>query len=215
MQRDVVAVMSDHHQVLSELMDQLLALQSSPTYRLLFDEFTKGTGAMLRSMDLSIIPLLKSQGWKRVSSQLLREHVELKHQLGELLTARFDTPAYAAALKAMALKMRRQQRIAVEQLFPWLETVLDEEQRKRLGTEVQEHLSSLLGDERRDAGEHEAAGVQRSGHGPNAGPLRLDRGPRAGATRWPSCRTPRTRRSWRVRRAGGRLAPRPSWTCKA
>ncbi len=100
-------------------MDQLLALQSSPSYRRLFDEFAKGVGALLRAMDLSVIPLMKIEGWKQVSSQLLREHVELKHQLGELLTTRLDTPAYTAALNTMALKLRRQQRIGVEQLFPW------------------------------------------------------------------------------------------------
>ncbi|WP_292443224.1 hypothetical protein [Methylibium sp.] len=41
--------------------------------------------------------------------------------------------------------------------FPWLGAALDEERRMQLGTEVQAHLSSLLGEDRRDFDESEPA----------------------------------------------------------
>jgi hypothetical protein len=146
MNQDVVAVISDHHTVLDWLIERLGSAGPGPTRRVLFDEFAKALGAHLRAIDETVIPALRAQGWRNVSSSLLVGHVDIKHRLGELITLSVSTPEHDAALAALGLRLQAQRRRETEQLLPLLQVSLGDWQSRELGTEVREHMNRVIGE---------------------------------------------------------------------
>ena len=76
MRQDVVAVISAHHAVLDWLTERVTEGGSGPARRVLFNEFAKALGGHVRAIDEVVIPALRANGWRNVSSCLLVGHAE-------------------------------------------------------------------------------------------------------------------------------------------
>ena len=127
-------------------MERVTEGGSGPARRVLFNEFAKALGGHVRAIDEVVIPALRANGWRNVSSCLLVGHAELKHRLSELLTLRLSSRAHELALFALIAHLQSQQEREARQLLPLLEDTLDDWQRAQLGAEVQDHLSRVIGE---------------------------------------------------------------------
>lgn len=146
MTQDIVTVISDHHTVLGWLRGRVVGAAPGPARRILFDEFTKALGGHLRAIDQVVLPALRLEGWRNVSSGLLVGHVEVKHRLSELLTLPCSSAARERALAELAVQLELQLQREAEQLLPLLASSFDGWQRVYLGAEVEEHLGRVIGD---------------------------------------------------------------------
>lgn len=98
MQHDIVGLLGEDHDRLTELGRSLRACARPNAAFLQFDEFAVLLGAHLSVMKRVVYPALKSVGWKDVSSTLLLGHAKLTQAFAELLTLKKANGAFADAL---------------------------------------------------------------------------------------------------------------------
>lgn len=148
MNKDLIQVMTENHAVLGWLSGRL-RLTRSAGKSLLFNEFARALGAHQTLIDQTVIPALKSCGWRGVSSDVLAGHMALKRGLAELLTLRPGSAGFDEALEGLLQGLAAQCALERDKLLPRLRQLLDAGQRRMLGCEAELHLTQILGDESR------------------------------------------------------------------
>lgn len=146
MEKDLIQVLTEDHAVLGWLSGRLRAAPSA-SKALLFNEFARALGAHQTVIDQTVIPALKSCGWRGLSSDVLAGHMSVKRSFAELLTLRPGKPSFDDALELVLQAANLQSSLERDKLLPLLRQLLDAGQLRMLGYDAQLQLTQLLGDE--------------------------------------------------------------------
>jgi hypothetical protein len=148
MARDVVQVLMEDHAVLGWLGERLCTAQTSGARSLMFNEFARALGAHETVIDETVVPALKSCGWRGLSSDVLISHAALKRSFAELLTVRRQDPAFPGVLNALIRQLERHCTLERTKLLPVLRDGLDDALREMMAFDAEVHLTRILGDTR-------------------------------------------------------------------
>ncbi len=96
-------------------------------------------------IDRTVLPALRTCGWRGVTSDLLSGHMALKRQLAEVLTLSQESSAFDEASRQLAEQVGQQRRREQDKLLSVLHECLDDSQRSMLALDAELHLTSLLG----------------------------------------------------------------------
>jgi len=146
MEKDVVQVLTENHAVLGWLAERLQGERAAAAVEpLLFNEFARALGGHQTVIDQTVIPALKSCGWRGVTSDVLTGHVALKRSLAELLTLKRDDGRFREALKQLSLQLAAQRECERVKLLPVLRKCLDDGQRALMAFDAELHLTRIFG----------------------------------------------------------------------
>lgn len=145
MERDVLQVLGKDHAVIAWLADRLVASPPGRARSLVFNEFSRTLGAHLAVIDRTVLPALRTCGWRGLTSDVLSGHMALKRRLAEVLTLAPDDEEFDAARSQLVTEVAKQRCREQDALLPVLNECLDDAQRSMLALDAELHLTSLLG----------------------------------------------------------------------
>jgi hypothetical protein len=148
MERDVVQVLTEDHSVLEWLGDRLRTTHTCDARSLMFNEFARALGAHETVIDETVVPALKSCGWRGLSSDVLTSHSALKRSFAEVLTLGRHDAAFPDVLNALILQLAQHCELERSKLLPVLRDCLDDAQREMMAFDAEAHLMRILGDAR-------------------------------------------------------------------
>jgi hypothetical protein len=148
MERDVVQVLTQDHAVLKWLGERLQTVSSAAPRSLMFNELARALGAHETVIEETILPAMKSFGWRGLTSDVLTGHAALKRHLAEMLTMDRRSAAFDPAVTQLVEQLKVQCDLEDRKLLPLVQGSLDDTQRTMLAFEAELLLTRMLGEGR-------------------------------------------------------------------